>query len=153
MARRKTDKTGASKHRTAPPKTASQLVPALSSDYRLGIIFLLLLEVVVVIALLEAKEPWFTRSPSRGVLAGMIFGSLLLWGVAVGLRLLGRSRPQFGWTVALCVVWLIVLLGRLACVFLLADSTVPVVMTVFVGEVACVMMVLAAANERRKATT
>lgn len=122
------------------------------TDYRAGLLFFGLLELATYVTLATAKTPWFYEPKLVGwrnalivVTTGVLLAAAWLWWM-------GPKTKRFGWLLFLAVAWLIVLTGRLVPMFVVAMHSAPVLVTIFVGQLAFGFLLPAAIRERRKAT-
>ncbi len=129
------------------PLTAS----AMPTDFRAGLVLFLMLEAGTY-ATLAACGPCRSDHPELlawwGVLVA-ISAAIILG--AIGLWLAGSRSRRFGWIILLAVGWLVVVTARLVPSFVLGGQGVPILLTIYVGQLTFGLMVPAAVRERRKA--
>jgi len=153
MARRKPKKTRPSD--AGASKGKAEIAPApppMGSDFRVGLAFFALFELGTYVAVGLTDEPWLTEPKLALWRNAFLAASAVILTAAAVLWVAGARSQRSGLLVALSVVWLIVLTGRLATFFLIAGSSAPLLLTLFVGQLASCLMAPAAIRERRKAT-
>ncbi len=156
MARRrqskpsKRDRAARDKTAGAVPSAPPREIGPLSGDYRVGLALFVALEVVTVVALATAERTAFGvpqaaawRNGYIGLTGFMVIG-------AVGLWLIGPRTVRSRLLIALGVVWILVLVGRLATAFVVSGTALPAVVTVFIAQLVVALMVPAAVAERAR---
>ena len=120
-------------------------------DFGVGLAAFVLFELGMYLTVGLTGEPWFT-DPKLALWRNIFLAaSAVILTATVVLWIAGSRSRRSGLLVALSVVWLVVLTGRLATFFLIAGSSAPILLTLFVGQLAFGLMAPAAIRERRKA--
>ncbi len=150
--RRSASKTGrpAKAAPTAPVAATAAPPHIVPADYRMGVGLFLLLELVVYATLALTEQTHLGRPEAAVWRNATLTVSVIIVVIGVGLWVMGARRVRFGRTVLLCVVWLILLTGRLVPLFVVAGSALPTVLTVYVGQLGVGLIVPASARERRR---
>lgn len=148
MARRK--RTSKARPVAARPLPGAQWDDAKTPiDLRMGLAFFLLLEIGTYTVLATTKTPWFGE-PKLALWRNLaLAASGVVAAGIVGIWLAGSRSKRAVWPIALAIVWLIVLTARQVPFFFIAMGSAPILLTLYVGQLAFGLMVLAAANERR----
>jgi len=149
MTRRKLNRTKHIAGRPLPSSGSSQ-PPSAPADVRVGLVFFALLELGTYVTLARATDatpaqppPGFWRGGFLAATVTIIAGLVVLWWA-------GRRGRRLGWIVILAVFWLVVLTGRLIPLFVIGGSSVPVLLTIYVGQLMFGLLVPVALHERRK---
>jgi hypothetical protein len=139
----------AGKSQVKPCESAE--APGRPADFRAGLLFFALLEVVAWVFLSRVSEPWGGQpafSPWRnGFLAAT---TLVVLGVAFLWRAGGRSSWH-GLILAIAIFWLLIVAARLVPLWVIGESSVPAFLALFSLQLAFGLMVIAAAGDIRKA--
>ncbi len=144
MARKKKMK---ERHTERKPAPVGESATGMPGDYSAGLLIFFPLELATYAALALAETTGFGQHGAAPWQIGFIGGSIVLVGLAIVLRLVRDRTIRRGWLTLVAVLWLVLLAARIVPLFLLAGSALPTVLAIFIGELAAVSMVLAAARD------
>ncbi len=121
------------------------------TDFRAGLLVFALLEIGTYLMLLRAEGSWFGRPNMEAWQSGFVAATVPILGGLVLLWRAGSRGTRPGRIMIFSILWLVVLTVRLVPLFMVGGSSVPVLLTLFAGQLTFALIVPAVADERRKA--